>query len=132
MSLCLALTGTAAAERELVVTQGADLFGKDYQTLKEVELDACESACLADTRCQAFTYNTKARWCFLKESAGEARPFPTAVSGRIVATQAGPTDDAPGPEVRGGHRRHQGRRAGLPPPQLPGGGGDPRQGRGGR
>ncbi|HSQ07298.1 MAG TPA: MG2 domain-containing protein, partial [Chromatiaceae bacterium] len=86
---CLTLTGTAAADRELVVTQGADLFGKDYQTLKEIELDTCESACLADTRCQAFTYNTKARWCFLKESAGEPRPFPTAVSGRIVATQPG-------------------------------------------
>ncbi len=87
--LCLTLTGAAAADRELVVTQGADLFGKDYQTLKEIELDACEAACLADTRCQAFTYNTKARWCFLKESAGEARPFPTAVSGRIVTARPG-------------------------------------------
>ena len=78
-----------AAGREVIITQGADYHGADYATLKEVELDACEAACLSDARCQAFTYNTKARWCFLKEGAGELRPFPAAISGRVVATGPG-------------------------------------------
>ncbi len=79
--------GSAApptAERRMVVVEGADYFGLDYDVLKEVELAACESACLVDARCKAFTYNTKARWCFLKSEYGDLRPFAGAVSGHIA------------------------------------------------
>ncbi len=70
--------------RELVLTPGTDYFGSDYATLKSVSLDVCKAACQQDTRCQAFTYNTKTQWCFLKERHADPRPFTGAVSGRIV------------------------------------------------
>jgi hypothetical protein len=76
------------AGRDLVVVEGADYFGLDYETLKEVELDACKAACLDDARCKAFTYNTKARWCFLKSDFGELRAFPGAVSGYLATGAA--------------------------------------------
>ena len=36
------------------------------------------------SKCQAFTYNTAARWCFLKSDVGELRAVEGAVSGKIV------------------------------------------------
>ncbi|EXJ15567.1 PAN domain protein [Imhoffiella purpurea] len=65
------------------MTLGTDYFGRDFATLKGVTLDACKAACLDDQRCKAFTFNTKAGWCFLKESFADPRPFEGAVSGRI-------------------------------------------------
>jgi len=76
-----------ASERQLVVINGADYFGHDYDTLQEVGLEDCEAACLADQRCRAFTFNTNAGWCFLKSSFGQLRAFDGAVSGYI---QSGP------------------------------------------
>ena len=72
-------------ERRLVLTEGADYFGADYDVLKDVDLDACQAACRNDAECQAFTYNSSARWCFLKSEVGELRAVEGAVSGRIVA-----------------------------------------------
>ncbi|MBZ8132905.1 alpha-2-macroglobulin family protein [Afifella sp. IM 167] len=74
----------AAAEKNLLVTEGADYFGADYDVVKDVGLAACKSACLADDRCKAFTYNTSAGWCFLKEGVGELRAVGSAISGRVV------------------------------------------------
>ncbi|ODN69802.1 alpha-2-macroglobulin family protein [Methylobrevis pamukkalensis] len=101
-SLALAATvllGTvlpgAAAERRIVTTEGADYFGKDFETVKDVGLDGCEAACIADESCKAFTYNTKARWCFLKSSFGDLRAAAGAVAGRIVTGEvAGPDLEA--------------------------------------
>jgi hypothetical protein len=76
---------TPAAGRELAVIPGMDVFGHDYATLKAVSLERCKSACLADTRCQAFTFNLKAGWCFLKDAAGDRHPFDGAISGFIGA-----------------------------------------------
>lgn len=72
-----------AGERRIALTPGIDYFGGDYETLKEVDLDACRAACLDDNRCLAFTFNSIAGWCFLKTSDADARPFPDAVSGRV-------------------------------------------------
>jgi uncharacterized protein YfaS (alpha-2-macroglobulin family) len=83
-SFLLLPTAASAQERQVVITQGADYFGSDYTVLREVELEACEAACRDDDQCQAFTYNTSARWCFLKEGVGELRAVEGAVSGRIV------------------------------------------------
>ncbi len=73
-----------AQPRELTVMPGIDYFGRDYATRKDVSLEGCKSACLEDDRCKAFTFNVKAGWCFLKENAGERRPFDGAISGVIV------------------------------------------------
>ena len=92
--VCLTSAGLAlaapatAAERRAVITEGADYFGEDIETLKGVDLGDCEAACVADQRCLAFTYNTKARWCFKKSTVGDLRVFAGAVAGKIVASEA--------------------------------------------
>ncbi|HWT29918.1 MAG TPA: PAN domain-containing protein, partial [Propylenella sp.] len=73
-----------AQERRVVVTEGADYFGADYDVVKDVDLAACQSACRDDAQCQAFTYNAAASWCFLKNAVGELRAVEGAISGRIV------------------------------------------------
>jgi hypothetical protein len=75
-------------ERRLVVTEGADYFGADYDVRKDVDLDQCKAACQEDLACRAFTYNQSAGWCFLKSDVGELRAVAGAVSGRIVAASA--------------------------------------------
>ncbi|UIJ70669.1 alpha-2-macroglobulin family protein [Aurantimonas sp. HBX-1] len=77
--------GAQVAERRIVTTEGADYFGRDYDILKDVDLDLCTAACLGDRRCKAFTLNTNSRWCFLKEEEGELRRVAGAISGKVVA-----------------------------------------------
>lgn len=79
---CGSFAATAGG-RTIALTPGLDYYGGDYETLKEVDLEACQRDCLDDPRCQAFTFNAKVGWCFLKESAADARPFPDAISGRV-------------------------------------------------
>ena len=74
-----------AQDRQVVVTEGADYFGADYDIRRDVDQAACEIACRDDFLCQAFTYNPAARWCFLKNDVGELRAVEGAVSGRIIA-----------------------------------------------
>ncbi|MCF1504384.1 alpha-2-macroglobulin family protein [Afifella sp. H1R] len=75
-----------AQERRLLTTEGADYFGGDYDVIKDVELEGCKRACVVDGRCAAFTYNTNAKWCFLKEEVGDLRAVKAAISGRIVTS----------------------------------------------
>ncbi|HEU01711.1 MAG TPA: hypothetical protein ENH89_15575 [Aurantimonas coralicida] len=77
-----------AGERRVITTEGADYFGRDYDILKDVDLDRCTAACVGDDRCKAFTLNTKSQWCFLKEEIGELRTVEGAVSGKIVVATA--------------------------------------------
>ena len=49
--------------------EGHDIPAFDYRTLRNVAAGTCEQACLADGRCQAYTYNRRHRVCFLKEGA---------------------------------------------------------------
>ncbi len=89
MSGLIALVGfgpqhAEGAARNLVVIEGADYQGNDYETRKDVDLEECKAACIADTGCEAFTYNSNARRCFLKSTYGDLRPFAGAVSGHIV------------------------------------------------
>ena len=74
--------------RQVVLMKDTDLAGRDFRILKDVELEACESACLAEPACLAFTYNGKARWCFLKDRFEAPRTFVGAISGRIVEGDA--------------------------------------------
>ncbi|MYZ47941.1 alpha-2-macroglobulin family protein [Propylenella binzhouense] len=95
VALLLALSLQASAqERRLLVTEGADYFGSDYDVRKGVDLEACEAACVGDAQCQAFTFNTRAGWCFLKNGVGELRAVAGAVSGRIAGPQPSTVDRA--------------------------------------
>ncbi|HEY9056123.1 MAG TPA: PAN/Apple domain-containing protein, partial [Aurantimonas sp.] len=77
-----------AGQRRIVTTEGADYFGRDYDILKDVDLERCTVACLGDDRCKAFTLNTRSQWCFLKEEIGELRTVAGAVSGKVVVAAA--------------------------------------------
>ncbi|TVQ86168.1 MAG: alpha-2-macroglobulin [Chromatiaceae bacterium] len=86
--LLMAAGLASGGERRLVLIEDADLFGNDYDVLREVSLAECEAACLAAERCHAFTFNRNAGWCFLKAADGPTRPFDGATSGRIVTGPA--------------------------------------------
>ena len=98
-SLLLLPLQVIAQERQLVVTEGADYFGADYDILRDVDLDACQAACLDDARCQAFTFNNDAGWCFLKDEVGALRTVESATSGRIAVAE-GPAVDVEAERIR--------------------------------
>jgi len=76
--------GAHAADKRLIVTKGADYAGFDYRTVKDVTFDACQSACLNDSRCKALTFNEKAGWCFLKSDFGGLSAATNASAARVV------------------------------------------------
>lgn len=82
--LLAAAPAASVGERSVILTQDADYFGRDIETLKDVDLETCERSCLDDGACKAFTYNAHARWCFKKGDAGDLRAFVGAIAGRIV------------------------------------------------
>ena len=75
-----------APERRLITVPNADYAGNDYKTLKAISLDACKAACLGDKQCRAFTYDEKARWCFLKSGYGDLSAAAGATAGRIAVS----------------------------------------------
>lgn len=83
----LAMTGVSHAQdaRRVVTTENADFFGFDLRSEQNVSLDQCASACLGDSACRAFTYNNKAKWCFLKSDFNQMKPFAGATAGKVVA-----------------------------------------------
>ncbi len=86
-ALALAFTDPSAAQdRKIVTIEDADFFGADYRTVKDVDIDGCKDACLADAQCKAFTYNTSANWCFLKSDAGQLQSFVGAVAGQVIVS----------------------------------------------
>ena len=80
----------------MVTVKDADYFGFDLRTVQNVTLDQCGQACKDDDACKAFTYNTKAKWCFLKSDFNTMNPFPGAVAGKIVMEVAERDIGAPG------------------------------------
>ncbi|MCW5714745.1 MAG: alpha-2-macroglobulin family protein [Bauldia sp.] len=89
LGLAIATFTPAAAQqtgllRQLITTPNADYTGFDYETIRNTTQDACEAACLGDNRCRAFTFNTDANWCFLKNDFGALSHANAAVAGRIV------------------------------------------------
>ncbi len=93
-SLLLA-TPLIAAERRIETTVDGDYTGFDLRTVKNVSLDQCQAACIGDNQCRAFTYNVKAKWCFLKSDHGQLNTFAGAVAGKIVEVAVQPDIGAP-------------------------------------
>ncbi|KKC40976.1 hypothetical protein WH87_02150 [Devosia epidermidihirudinis] len=87
--LCAALLfgmgvgGASAADPKISLIESADLPGFDYSILKDTTLDACQSACVDDKICNAFTFNGKSNWCFLKSGSAEIVQFAGATSGKV-------------------------------------------------
>ncbi|MCS6760530.1 MAG: PAN/Apple domain-containing protein [Candidatus Devosia euplotis] len=68
--LALGLAHAQAADHSITLLPDTDLPGFDYAIVKNTDLDACSAACAGDDICQAFTFNQKSNWCFLKGDAG--------------------------------------------------------------
>mgnify|MGYP001384176439 CR=1 FL=1 len=77
----------AQGASNILLSPNADYYGFDYDTNKDISLSACISACRNDARCQAFTYNKKSRWCFMKSDFGRSQPFAGTTAGRKTANQ---------------------------------------------
>ncbi|MCF1708100.1 alpha-2-macroglobulin family protein [Tabrizicola sp. J26] len=71
-------------ERRFVLSENTDMPGGDLQSIFDTTIEACERACLADTQCLAFTFNSKNGSCFPKSTVGEGTPYAGAYSGRVV------------------------------------------------
>ncbi|MCB1548508.1 MAG: alpha-2-macroglobulin, partial [Hyphomicrobiaceae bacterium] len=80
----LAVVPAHAADKRVIITDNADYSGFDLRTEKNVTLGACQNACLADGMCKAFTFNTKANWCFLKSDFAALVYTTGATAGRVV------------------------------------------------
>ncbi len=93
--LAFSVPVSAQSERRIATTPDSDYFGFDLRTEQDVPLDACEAVCLADPDCRAFTYNTRAQWCFLKSDYSTLNPFPGAVAGRVLVDSGEPDLGAP-------------------------------------
>ncbi|UVC09776.1 alpha-2-macroglobulin family protein [Rhizobium sp. TH2] len=91
-ALLFSISTSFAAEsaRTVVTVKDADYFGFDLRSEQEVTLEQCQNICIGDKACKAFTYNTKAQWCFLKSDFNKMNPFPGAVAGKIVTEVAEP------------------------------------------
>ncbi|PWJ83877.1 hypothetical protein C7441_10736 [Pseudaminobacter salicylatoxidans] len=96
--LPLSAPALAVEARSIVTTPDSDYFGFDLRSEQNLSLDQCKSTCLGDSACHAFTYNTKARWCFLKSDFSQLKPFSGAVAGKVV-TQDGAPDIGAAPEL---------------------------------
>lgn len=87
--LCgLGIAGHAMAQdnqRRIETTRDADYYGFDLRTEPDVSLDQCKAACVSDSQCRAFTYNTSAGWCFLKSDYRTINSFAGAIAGRVVS-----------------------------------------------
>ncbi|MFN3970409.1 MAG: alpha-2-macroglobulin family protein [Gemmobacter sp.] len=85
-------------ERRMVYALDADLPGGDFATQRDTTLEGCEAACLATSRCEAFTFNARFGACFLKAAPGAEAFYQGAFSARVIAA-------APGLAARGQVRR---------------------------
>lgn len=99
-ALALTISGlvahpAAAADRTVIISEDSDYFGFDLRTEQNVSLKQCEASCIGDQACRAFTYNPKAKWCFLKSDFNQLNNFVGAVAGRIVTPGTEPDIGAP-------------------------------------
>ncbi len=94
----LAGAAIAADGKRIVTTENSDYFGFDLRSSQNVTLDQCKTTCLGDSACRAFTYNTKAKWCFLKSDFNKLNPFNGAIAGKVAPIDGDPDIGAP-PEL---------------------------------
>ena len=87
--LAPAQTAAPIPERRLVLIQDADLQGRDLRQIFDTTLEGCEAACLADSACTAFTFNTRNGSCFPKADITGESFFAGAYSGRVMTAAPG-------------------------------------------
>ncbi|MGI3170201.1 alpha-2-macroglobulin family protein [Pseudooceanicola sp. C21-150M6] len=76
-------------ERRAIVTPDRDLAGTDLTQIFDTRFDACRNACIADTSCVAFTFNTRNNSCFPKSAVTRQDTYLGARSAVIrIASEA--------------------------------------------
>ena len=81
----LAFAQQAMPKDRFVFVRNIDYYGADLTNLFDTTLAACERACVAQDRCQAFTYNTRSNSCFPKAAISDQQFYDGAMSARRVA-----------------------------------------------
>ena len=76
-------------ERRITVEPGVDFYGSDLRSIFGTTLPICRDACLAESACTAFTFNTAASACFLKSDDGARTAFPAALSATLAPQPEG-------------------------------------------
>ncbi len=77
--------------QNILISPDTDYYGFDYDIIKGIPLESCISTCRRDSNCQAFTFNQKKNWCFLKSDYSGSQPFANTIAGRKVAWPAPPS-----------------------------------------
>jgi hypothetical protein len=95
LTICAGSANAQQSAREIITTKDSDYFGFDLRSERDITQDQCETVCLAESTCRAFTYNVKAKWCFLKSDFNQLKPFPGAVAGKVVEIDGQPDIGAP-------------------------------------
>ena len=75
--------------KRVIMSQDVDLPGGDIASAFDTTLEACERACLTDTRCTAFTFNTRNGSCFAKANPGEGSTYQGALSAQVLQSTPG-------------------------------------------
>ncbi len=99
----IALTGTPLTaqdrtlvpERRMVLTENVDFYGSDLQSIFDTTIESCEMACVADAKCTALTFNSKANSCFLKSDVSDQKPYQGAYSGWVKTADPAVLTNAP-------------------------------------
>ena len=73
-------------DTRITLTRDVDLPGGDLRSIFDTTLEACQAACLTDSACRAFTFNSRSNSCFPKSAANDTEPYVGAISGRVIAT----------------------------------------------
>lgn len=71
-------------DRRLILTRDVDFYGADLSSIFDTSLERCESACLSQEACVAFTFNTRNASCFLKTGISDRVDYQGAFSGEVV------------------------------------------------
>ena len=74
---------TGPSGRSFTIYRGRDMEGGDYYKERGISLDRCESLCMKDNRCQAYSYDAWNQHCFLKASVNPLRLEPRSVTSVI-------------------------------------------------
>ena len=97
--LMSAAPGVAPAQdlvpaKRFVISENTDLPGGDIASIFDTTLEACERACITNTNCEAFTFNTRNGSCFPKSAKSTPAIFDGAFSGYVIAAAPGVEDRA--------------------------------------
>ncbi|MGR3636908.1 MAG: alpha-2-macroglobulin family protein [Shimia sp.] len=75
-------------DRRIVVSRDLDFYGSDLQNLFDTTYEACVTACLSDSNCAAFTFNSRSNACFPKSAISDKEPYEGALSAEVLTTTA--------------------------------------------